>query len=50
MSNKVRQLLQLDPESTTMYFKAHKDSIKDNSTMKNALGYKFEKKKSSVKQ
>jgi hypothetical protein len=29
-----------------MYFKAHQDSIKDGSTMRNALGYKFEKKKS----
>lgn len=45
VSNRMRHFMQLDPNSTTMYFKGHKDSIKDNSTMKNALGYKFEKKK-----
>lgn len=37
--------MQLDPDSTTLYFKDHQNSIKDKSTMKNALGYKFEKKK-----
>ena len=45
VSNRMRHYLQLDPESTTLYFKAHQNSIKDGSTMKNALGYKFEKKK-----
>ena len=44
-SNRMRQLLKLDPDSTTLYFKAHSNSIVDKSTMKNALGYKFEKKK-----
>ena len=29
---------------TTLYFKDHSASMKDQSTMKNALGYKFEKK------
>ena len=41
----MRHYLKLDPESTTLYFKEHQNSIKDKSTMKNALGYKFEKKK-----
>ena len=45
VSNRMRHFLQLDPASTTLYFKAHQNSIKDGSTMKNALGYKFEKKK-----
>jgi len=40
----MRQILQLDPDSTTLYFKEHQNSIKDGSTMKNALGYKFEKR------
>jgi hypothetical protein len=44
VSNKMRHFLKLDPDSTTLYFKEHIASIKDNSTMKNALGYKFEKK------
>jgi len=44
VSNKMRQILQLDPDSTTLYFKEHQNSIKDGSTMKNALGYKFEKR------
>ena len=46
VSNRMRHYLKLDPSSTTLYFKAHSNSIKDKSTMKNALGYKFEKKKS----
>ena len=46
VSNLMRHYLKLDPEFTTLYFKEHQNSIKDNSTMKNALGYKFEKKKS----
>lgn len=41
----MRHFLKLDPDSTTLYFKEHQNSIKDKSTMKNALGYKFEKKK-----
>lgn len=45
VSNKMRHFLKLDPDSTTLYFKEHQNSIKDKSTMKNALGYKFEKKK-----
>ena len=45
VSNRMRHFLQLDPNSTTLYFKDHQNSIKDKSTMKNALGYKFEKKK-----
>lgn len=45
VSNKMRHFLKLDPDSTTLYFKEHQSSIKDGSTMKNALGYKFEKKK-----
>ena len=40
----MRHFLKLDPELTTLYFKEHKASMKDMSTMKNALGYKFEKK------
>ena len=35
----------MGPDMTTLYFKDHQNSIKDKSTMKNALGYKFEKKK-----
>ena len=45
VSNRMRHFLELDPDFTTLYFKAHQNSIKDGSTMKNALGYKFEKKK-----
>ena len=45
VSNRMRHFLKLDPDSTTLYFKDHQNSIKDKSTMKNALGYKFEKKK-----
>lgn len=41
----MRHFMQLDPDATTLYFKDHQNSIKDKSTMKNALGYKFEKKK-----
>ena len=48
VSNKMRHFLKLDPDSTTLYFKEHCASIKDNSTMKNALGYKFEKKTSNL--
>ena len=44
----MRHFLKLDPDSTTLYFKEHQNSIKDGSTMKNALGYKFEKKKQEV--
>jgi hypothetical protein len=44
----MRHFLKLDPDSTTLYFKEHQNSIKDMSTMKNALGYKFEKKKKDV--
>jgi hypothetical protein len=44
----MRHFLKLDPDSTTLYFKDHQNSIKDKSTMKNALGYKFEKKKKDV--
>ena len=47
VSNLMRHYLKLDPEFTTLYFKEHIASIKDNSTMKNALGYKFEKKSST---
>ena len=43
VSNKMRHFLKLDPDLTTLYFKEHKASMKDQSTMKNALGYKFEK-------
>ena len=43
-SNRIRHCLKLDPTVCTLYFKAHQNSIKDQSTMKNALGYKFEKK------
>ena len=45
VSNRMRHFMKLDPDSTTLYFKDHQNSIKDGSTMKNALGYKFEKKK-----
>ena len=45
VSNLMRHYLKLDPDFTTLYFKEHQNSIKDNSTMRNALGYKFEKKK-----
>lgn len=44
VSNKMRHFLKLNPDLTTLYSKDHKASIKDMSTMKNALGYKFEKK------
>ena len=50
VSNKMRHFLKLNPESTTLYFKEHKASMKDMSTMKNALGYKFEKKKDEAKE
>ena len=43
----MRHFLQLDPNSTTLYFKDHSASIKDNSTMKNATGFRFEKKGAS---
>lgn len=43
VSNKLRQLLGLDPESVTLYYKEHQKSIKDQSTMKNAEGFKFMK-------
>ena len=49
VSNRMRHFLQLDPDSTTLYFKDHQNSIKDKSTMKNALGYKFEKKKKRLR-
>jgi hypothetical protein len=45
VSNRMRTILQLNPDQTTLYFKEHQNSMKDKSTMKNALGYKFEKKK-----
>jgi translation initiation factor 4E len=41
ISNKLRQLLQLDPSATTLYYKEHQKSIIDKSTMKNAEGFKF---------
>jgi translation initiation factor 4E len=43
VSNKLRQVLNLDPESVTLYYKEHQKSIKDQSTMKNAEGFKFMK-------
>ena len=43
VSNKLRQILNLDPESVTLYYKEHQKSIKDQSTMKNAEGFKFMK-------
>lgn len=43
VSNKLRQILQLDPENVTLYYKEHQKSIKDQSTMKNAEGFKFMK-------
>lgn len=48
VSNKMRHFLKLNPDLTTLYFKEHQDSMKDQSTMKNALGYKFEKKNKDV--
>ena len=41
----MRLFLKLDTDTTTVYFKEHCNSIKDKSTMRNALGFKFEKKK-----
>ena len=43
VSNKLRQVLNLDPDSVTLYYKEHQKSIKDQSTMKNAEGFKFMK-------
>lgn len=43
VSNKLRQSLNLDPENVTLYYKEHQKSIKDQSTMKNAEGFKFMK-------
>lgn len=43
VSNKLRQVLSLDPDSTTLYYKEHQKSIKDMSTMKNAEGFRFMK-------
>jgi len=52
VSNKLRQFLGLDPDSVTLYYKEHQKSIKviltgslmqDQSTMKNAEGFKFMK-------
>jgi translation initiation factor 4E len=43
VSNKLRQVLNLDPDSVTLYYKEHQKSIKDMSTMKNAEGFKFMK-------
>jgi len=45
VANRMRSFLNLGADMTTLYFKDHQNSIKDKSTMKNALGYKFEKKK-----
>ena len=54
VSNKLRQVLDLDPDSVTLYYKEHQKSIKvstslfnllkDQSTMKNAEGFKFMKR------
>lgn len=43
VSNKLRQVLNLDPDNVTLYYKEHQKSIKDQSTMKNAEGFKFMK-------
>ena len=45
ISNRMRLFLKLDTDTATVYFKDHAASIKDKSTMRNALGFKFEKKK-----
>lgn len=34
VSNKIRQLLELDPESVTLYYKEHQKSIKVNKNIK----------------
>ena len=44
VSKRLRKLLQLDPNSTTLYYKSFSDAAKDGSTLKNALGYKFARK------
>ena len=43
--NRLRQFMKLNPDSTTIFFKEHEKAIKDGSTMRNARGFKFEKKK-----
>ena len=48
VSNRMRHFLKMNPDQTTLYFKEHQNSMKDKSTMKNALGYKFEKKKKTA--
>lgn len=41
----MRHLLSLDPDNVTLYYKEHGKSIKDQSTMKNAEGFKFMRSK-----
>ena len=41
VSNKIRQFLSLDPTQVTLYYKEHIKSIKDGSTMKKTVGFKF---------
>jgi len=41
IGNKIRHFLNLDPSALTLFYKAHNQSIKDGSTMKNAEGFKF---------
>lgn len=48
VSNKLRQFLNLDPNNVTLYYKEHQKSIKDQSTMKNAEGFKFMKADQNV--
>lgn len=50
VSNKLRQVLNLDPDNVTLYYKEHQKSIKDMSTMKNAEGFKFMKANSGGNQ
>lgn len=48
VSNRLRHILSLDPEGLTLYYKEHIKSIKDGSTMKNAEGFKFMRKKNET--
>ncbi len=41
VSNKIRHILNLDPDQVTLFYKEHCKAIKDGSTMRNAEGFKF---------
>ena len=50
VSNKIRHLIEFSSHNVTMYFKAFSKAISDNSTMKNAEGFKFVDKENDTKE